>query len=132
MKQPHTIENIPIDDWKNIVTLIPQDFKKVCTLALHSQYIDYYKKYKELHYTLQQPTVVSSIINELEKSADIIGDVAAKSSINFSWKSLYQADATFTYYFSILELNRLIAFNQIIIDVLNVSFVNIKHYYLNY
>lgn len=117
------IEKVPLDRWKHIITLIPQDFKKSCTIALHSQYIECYNKYKQLHYTLQQPTVVGNIISKLQKSSDVIGESAAKTlATSFSWKSLYQADATFTYYFSILDLNRLVGFNQIIINVVSVSF----------
>ncbi|KAF7455792.1 hypothetical protein HWI79_3664 [Cryptosporidium felis] len=120
LKQPFTIEKVPLENWKNMITLIPENFKKTCTIALHNQYIDCYSKYKQLHYTLQQPIVVNKIISKLQESSDVIGEAAAKSlSTSFSWKSLYQADATFTYYFSILDLNRLIGFNQIIINVVS-------------
>ncbi|OII73453.1 uncharacterized protein cubi_02665 [Cryptosporidium ubiquitum] len=120
LRNPYAIEKIPLDRWKYIVTLIPSEFKKSCTIALHSQYIECYNKYKQLHYTLQQPTVVGKIISKLQESSDVIGENAVKTlTTSFSWKSLYQADATFTYYFSILDLNRLIGFNQIIINVVS-------------
>ncbi|KAJ1611096.1 putative signal peptide-containing protein [Cryptosporidium canis] len=120
LKQPYLIEKVPLGRWKYIITLIPPEFKKSCTIALHIQYIECYNKYKQLHYTLQQPTVVGKIILKLKESSDVIGESAAKTlDTSFSWKSLYQADATFTYYFSILDLNRLVGFNQIIINVVS-------------
>ncbi|KAK9172376.1 Uncharacterized protein cmbei_6005390 [Cryptosporidium meleagridis] len=120
LKQPYLIEKVSLDRWKYITTLIPPEFKKSCTIALHSQYIECYNKYRQLHYTLQQPTVVGNIISKLQESSDVIGENAVKTlTTSFSWKSLYQADTTFTYYFSILDLNRLVGFNQIIISVVS-------------
>ncbi|OLQ16552.1 hypothetical protein ChUKH1_11610 [Cryptosporidium hominis] len=120
LRQPYLIEKVSLDRWKYITTLIPSEFKKSCTIALHSQYIECYNKYRQLHYTLQQPTVVGNIISKLQESSDVIGENAVKTlATSFSWKSLYQADTTFTYYFSILDLNRLVGFNQIIINVVS-------------
>ncbi|OII71079.1 hypothetical protein cand_019180 [Cryptosporidium andersoni] len=120
LKSPSYIQNIPLLEWRTILLDIPEQFKTACVIAIHNRYISYYRKFKKLHYTLQQPTAITNIILKLQSSPELIGENTAKLvNTAFSWKSLYQADSTFSFFFSLLDLNQLLNFNKIIEDVIS-------------